>query len=215
MHIVVIASSKKVLPAFIPGCPFAIQDVSSGAQTTSSCCPYTLWLLLCRFWACNGQKMCLNWTLVVHYKPKTCIPNMGHVFNLIFELDKVHDCLLVITVFFLTPSLFYNLKEKVAIQMQLKLHQTNMVKRSQSWMLFWLVPCMEIMAMACYLTPRCLSPFYLYSKLYLESWSNLLIHECDYKSNHWNQSLHAWCNQNQASSSDEITKLELNSCKMW
>jgi hypothetical protein len=33
VHIIVIASSTKVLPAFIPGCPFAIQDVSGGAQT--------------------------------------------------------------------------------------------------------------------------------------------------------------------------------------
>ncbi len=84
---------QKSTPCFYPWLPFC----------HSRCvwwCPDTLWLLLCRFWACNGQKMCLNWTLVVHYKPKTCIPNMGHVFNLIFELEKVHDCLLVITVFF-------------------------------------------------------------------------------------------------------------------
>ncbi len=60
VHIVVIAGSTKVLCASFSPCPGCVQ-----CTQTHLAVGYTLWVLLCTFWACNGH--------LAHHQPKTCI----------------------------------------------------------------------------------------------------------------------------------------------
>jgi hypothetical protein len=55
--ILAIAGRTKVLLAsFFPlTAPLPIQDVSGGAQTHLGGALYTLWILLCTSWTCNGH----------------------------------------------------------------------------------------------------------------------------------------------------------------